>query len=87
MTTSPFGHYCFKNIKNEISIDQLFHDISSLDFHWEHPKENIRCWGILLQRKYQLLADKYSNEIKALQCLFDEKDIDETMYWKYLQGG
>lgn len=71
---------------NEICIDQLFHEITSLNFHWENTEKDIEQWGVQLQTKYQTLTDKYSDEINALKLTFQEKGIDETMYWKYLHG-
>lgn len=71
---------------NEICIDDLFHLIASWNFRLENITEDIERWSVSLQVQYRTLIERYSTEISTLKQTLQESGIDESKYWKYLQG-
>lgn len=71
---------------NEICIDALLQDISTLTFHIGHEAEELEKWSMALSAKYDTLLKRYETDICVLKEELAGKDISEENCWTLLQG-
>lgn len=76
----------YEESANEICVDALFHDISTLTFHIGHEREDLDAWAATLSAKYDTLLEKYETDICALKEELAKKNISKVNCWTLLQG-